>query len=226
MKTSVKYRIDTLEDVISRLRIDESRFINCCLLDVSQGIKFKSETYYPVDVRRYAELQKIDVGKAFTEVLELCKFHKTNALSVPLSGSSILHTSLIYEYREDIETKTIHINWNPKFIPYVSGKMEPGRFLTIDIKMDGVSSNRRYSMYVLLTKYLWRLDKEDTFAISEAEIRKGLNLEVTEYQQFKVLNSKIIKPTLVEIKNRLGIGLEAKLSKGNAVFALKKGIYL
>jgi hypothetical protein len=64
-KSTVKYRIDALDDVVNKLRIDESRFINCCLLGVEQRVRFKEENYYPVDIRTYAIRQNIDIGKAF-----------------------------------------------------------------------------------------------------------------------------------------------------------------
>jgi hypothetical protein len=223
-KSTVKYRIDAVDDVVNKLRIDESRFINCCLLGVEQRVRFKEENYYPVDIRTYAVRQNIDIGKAFNEVLAICKFHKENSLAISVGGSAVLHTSLIYEYREDIDDKTVYINWNPKFIPYISGEMEPGKFLTVDICMDGVPSNRRYSMYLLIAKHLWRLEREGTFSLTKEEIRKGLNLGETEYKEFNVLNSKVIKPTLEAIKNKLGKSIQVRLSKGTAIFAHKDTI--
>lgn len=222
MRTTVRLRQDILEDVINKLRIDESRFINCCLLEVNQGIKFKEENYYPVDVNRYAELQHIESGKAIKELIELCEFHKTNSLAIPVAGNGTLHTSLIYEYLHYEEEKLLHINWNPKLIPYISGTMVAGKFLTIDTRMDGVSSSRRYSMYILLANNLWQLEKYGSFALSSLEIRTGLGLIAGEYKELNVLNSKVIKPTLKDIYSKLGINLQCAIKRGKVIFTYKE----
>jgi hypothetical protein len=224
----VKYRLDVLEDIISKLHIDESRFINCCLIDSNQSIKFKEEKYHPVDVARYAKLQSITKSKAMQELIKLCEFHKTNALRLEVNVSAdyvgTLHTSLIYEFIVIEETGVLLINWNPKFIPYISGNLIPGKFLTIDSTMDGVSSNRRYSMYMLLTKNLYRLEKEGEFWIKENEIREGIGLTKSEYGDLRTLHAKILKPTLGEIYNRLGKSLSSKIVSGRIKLTYKEEV--
>lgn len=222
MKTTVKVRQDMLEDVINKLRIDESRFINCCLLSTNQGVKFKEEKYYPVDVIRYADLGKITTGQAMTELIDICRFHKENALAIAIAGNGTLHTSLIYEYIHYEDDRLLFINWNPKLIPYISGTLTAGKFLTIDTRMDGVASNRRYSMYLLIADNLWQLKKQTEFALSSIEIRTSLGLLAGEYKELNVLNSKVIKPTLKDIYNRLGTNLQCTIKKGKVVFTYKE----
>jgi hypothetical protein len=221
--SKIKLHRTTLPDVINKLRIDESRLINCCLLGADQGILFKDELYYPVDVYRYAKLGNITMTAALTELVEICEYHRSNCLQIPVKlangNTPTLYTSLIYNYIVDTACKTIGINWNPKFVPYISGYMKPGEFITVESVMDSVSSNRRYSMYVLLTQYLWELDKYPDFKISEIMLRHGLGLKDTEYKEFKELIRSIVKPTLVEVYNKLGRRLQCKVRRGYAVFS-------
>jgi len=220
--SKIVVRVDTLEDVISKVRLDENRFLNCCLLGENQKVKFKEETYYPVDICKYAELGGISRGRALEELIGICAKHK-ESFNLMVGETAVLCTSLIYEFRHDKECGTLHINWNPKLIPYISGVMQPGKYLTLDVVMVGTSSGHRYKLYTLLQKHLWKLDHTEygVVELSEENIRKVLGL-TTEYNSFRTLNAKIIKPTLVEIANKTGKHLQCRLSKGKAVITYKE----
>ena len=210
MGTEIKLHHNMVE-VFKDIELWDSRFINCCLLGTNQKIIFKKEDYYPVDIRMYAKQSGMSEIQAFTRVEETVLKLKELDIKVKLPDNRILHTSLIYSFIVDVASRTININWNKNFIPLISGRMEAGNFLMLDTKASTISSNRRYCLYVLLQKYLWKLPIDGAFYIEKQEIRAMIGLKETEYAEYKALNKWVVKPTLADIHNKLGIGLQAKV---------------
>jgi hypothetical protein len=147
---------------------------------------------------------------AITELLGICEKHKSEILRINLGNGAILVTSLIYDFIYKPEEKLLAINWNRKFIPMISGQMPSGEFLTIDVRMDGVSSTHRYNLALLLQKNIWKLDKQGEFYLSEKLLRETLGLK-DKYKEFNVLHTKIVKPTLGHLYDKLGLRLQSRI---------------
>ena len=205
-------------DIIKNLKLYDNRFINCCLLGENQGILFKKERYYPVNVEAYSKVSKLKSKEAFISILEVLRKLKETSMDIKLPNGSIYVTSLVYDYIYCEEDRKIHVNWNSKFIPLISGHMEAGKFLLADPRITNINSNKRYCLYLLIEKNLWQLCKQVTFVLPKDEIREMLNLQDYEYREFKSLHAKVIKPTLVDIYNKLGVKLITSVRGNRVIF--------
>jgi hypothetical protein len=136
-----------------------------------------------------------------------------------LPNGLTLHDQIVYKILEDKTMKLFLIHWNTNFIPLVSGHMRAGDFITPAIAAASFSTNRRYSFYLLLEKYLYLLHTQDSFTITKDEIRERLQIQPTEYIEFKMLNAKVIKPALKDIYDKLGIPLVVKVKNTRVMFS-------
>jgi hypothetical protein len=216
-RTGIKLHHNSI-DTIKHLELYDNRFINCCLLGEDQGVLFKKERYYPVDVDEYAKSCKLRLHEAFESVIDVIRKLKETSMDITLPDGSVYVTSLIYDFIYNESEKQILINWNSKFIPLISGHMEAGNFLLVDPRISTISSSKRYSLYILIEKNLWQLTRHGKFILTKEEIRTMLNLEETEYKEFKSLHAKIIKPTLTDIYNKLGIKLVSSVRANKVIF--------
>jgi len=210
--------------VLKELELYENRFVGCCLWGEDQGILFSNDKMYPVDVEAYSKVCGTTRSKAFKDLLEIIRKLKETSFDIKLPDNSVYVTSIVYDFLYKEENKTILVNWNKKFIPLISGNMEAGKFMVLDKRIASISSNKRYLMYILIEKNLWKLSKQDLFFIEKQEIRDVLNLLPEEYTEFKSLHAKVIKPTLKDIYNKLGIGLETSIRGSKVLFNYKKEV--
>ncbi len=211
-----------LQVLSSRFKsIDEQRFLNSCLDKNWQRELIKEEAYLPVDISNYASKQNISLGQAYSELRAIAD-RFTEEMRVVLDTGETWVTRVIYDYKFQDEGYTLSVQFNKNLIPYISGYMEEGTFMTYDNRMDKVSSNRRYLMAELIQKHLYKLKKEGRFILSLREIRFGLNLKDTEYKVYSQLNAFVIKPTLQDIATILGEHIVAKKTSIGVIFSRKE----
>jgi hypothetical protein len=213
----IKLHHNALE-VLPELNLYDNRFIACCLLGKDQGVKFKQEKYYPVDLKHYASLCSITVDQALTNLEIIARELQERQLDITLPNGALYVTSLVYGFIIDKEMQILLIQWNEKFIPLISGTMLAGKFLLIDQIMLEIPSNNRYCLYVLLEKHLWKLSTKESFAVSKQDILDVIKSSQLE-RGFKVVMAQFIKPTLKELKNKLGITLHTKVSGNHVLFS-------
>ena len=192
--------------------IDEIRFLNCCLVGLEQKELLSETQYYPVNIDRYADKSGLSVSKAYEEVKLFADKLKHIDLKIKL-GSSIWITSFIYDYVYDDLNKTIHIQWNKKIIPAISGEMLPGTFCYYDSRMDSVSSNKSYRLAELLQRYLWHIRQHGSYQLDIDLIRKQTGTEKL-YIEYKELNRWVIQPALKDLEKHIGVKLDAIKKRG------------
>lgn len=216
---AIKLHHNALE-LLPELDLYDNRFIGCCLLGEDQGVKFKQEKYYPVDVQHYADLCSLTIEQSLTKLEEIARELQARQLDITLPNGSVYVTSLIYGFIIDTSYRTLLIQWNEKFIPLISGTLLGGKFLHYEAIMLELPSANRYCLYLLIEKNLWLLGKQDSFPIAKKDILNMLKSKQTE-QQFKVIVAQFIKPTLKDIKNKLGITLYSKVIGSSVSFSYK-----
>lgn len=193
--------------------MDAIRFFNSCLIGKYQKEEFDKEEFYPVDIDYYAKQAKISRGKAYDEAYSLAKRFLGTSITVDLGKGNFWDSSLIYEIQYNKDQQVLRIKWNLKLIPLISGNMERGKFLYIDARMSDIKSSKRYFLYEFIQKNLYKFNKDSEVILSTAEIREAAKVESTEYTDFKELNRRLIKPTLQDIYEKLGVKLKAKGNK-------------
>lgn len=198
--------------------IDEHRLIASALHKLFHAELFDSRTYYPVDVSLYAVQSGLTISKAYNEILNIVRDWGTKEVAHKLDDSRTWYTRIIYDIIGDANLNTIQVRWNTEVIGMISGKQEPGKFAIYDSRMTAIGSPRRYLMYELLQRHLYRLGESFSFPLiddegyryfelSLAEIREATNTVET-YPAYKDLNVNLISPTLVKMREVLGINLE------------------
>jgi len=197
----------------------DSRLLNCALVGHEQEITFNSKERYGVDVRRYAELmgKPTHIKEAYERALASAIKLRDTSLTIKLPSGYTLYTSIIFEIDYNEATKTIFIHWNRDFIPLISGRMKDGTFMYPAVTMVEIPI-KRYRLYLLLEKSLWKLGKTGEIRLSKREIQEAVHLDAKSYQRWSVVTSRIIKPTLADMKSRLYKNLVAKVVKGYVVF--------
>jgi hypothetical protein len=210
MSNTVKLHHDTIP-LFKDLDLCDSRFINSSLLRIDQREKFTDEQYIPVDLHLYASLCGITLKKSYNQVLSIANKLRDTSFTLDLSNGYKINTSLVYEVIYTDDPYIVKINWNRKFIPYISGNMRSGTFITIDPITSTIKSQKRYSLYLLIHKSLWKLGQNDVFYITKADIRLQANVQEGEYKEYKELNRTLLQPTLKDIGNKLGIHLKTKV---------------
>jgi plasmid replication initiation protein len=194
--------------------IGESRFLNCCLVGFNNYELLDEVSYYPVDIQRYAERASIHYSVAYQEVKEFAIKHMEETLFIKLANGATWGTPLIYDIEFCDTNKYLKIKWNKEVIPLISGKIENGKFLRYDARMDATSSNKVYLLSELIQKNMYRLYKFPEYAIvlPTIEIREVTGT-LDLYKDYKDLNKRVIQPTLLEIAKIMGIKLNYKGNK-------------
>jgi hypothetical protein len=199
--------------------IDEHRLITSALHKLFHALEFDSKTYYPVDVGLYAEQSGLTLSKAYREILGIIRAWGTEEVVHKLDKSRTWYTRIIYDIIGDDDLFTIQVRWNIEVIGMISGKQESGKFATYDSRMTAVGSNKRYLMYELLQRNMYKLgdkfkfptidaDGYKYFELSLDDIREATNT-VDRYPAFKDLNVNLIIPTLEDMQKLIGISLES-----------------
>jgi len=193
--------------------LKESRFLNCCLVDLDNYNRLADFEYYPVNIQRYADKNGLAYSEAYKEVKEFALKHMEETLFVKLANGSTWGTPLIYDIEFCDDIKFLKIKWNKEVIPLISGTMENGKFLHYDARMDSTSSNKVYLLSELLQRNLYKLSlKPFTFTLSVMEIREVTGT-VHSYPEYYELKRNVITPTLKEMAETIGEKLV--LVKGN-----------
>lgn len=204
--------------------MDEIRVIHACLLGNYQKKEFKEATWYPVNLLSYANKSGITLRIAYTEVKDIVIKFRNTILPIPLGDGSILYTSIVYDYVLDDSLYRVSIQWNKNLIPFLSGDMIPGDFIYVHDKMAGVSSKKRYILYTLLQKQIYKLRKVNSFSLTLKEIREATLTYPSEYTEWKAYNVRVVKPALQDIATKLGVYLTAKHKYGVVTFTLVKAV--
>jgi hypothetical protein len=198
-------------EIFKDIELYSTRFINCCLLGTNQGTRYGEYDYYPVDIYKYKEVCGLSIGEAYDSAYAMATKLNEIKIELKLIDGRTLVTNLIHGIIYDKEVRTLVINWNKDFIPLISGNMPKGAFLMADVSMIEVQSTYRYSMYLLVQKNLWKLPIDGMFILRKEEIREQLGLKEHMYKQFKELHRSIIKPTLKDMYNKIGVNLKTKV---------------
>lgn len=206
----VKLHVDSLS-IFKDIELKDSRFINAALIRENQSITFKEEEYIPVDLSFYASTCKITLKQAYKQVLEIATNLRDTSFTLKLVNGYDLTTSLVYSILSSEKDCVISINWNKKFIPFISGIMPAGKFVMLEPSMVTIKSQKRYSLYILLKTHLWELAHYGKFSITKDTIREVLRIEETEYTAYKELNKWLIKPTLKDMYKLTGVNLTTKV---------------
>jgi hypothetical protein len=212
------------DDIVSLGRgfggVKESRFLNCCLVDVHQKKLFNETEYYPVNITRYAKVNGLSISKAYHEVKNIARKHSETSLDIKLPSGAVWCTPIIYDFIYDDGDKYIKIKWNKKIIPLISGKssMEDGKWCLYNPETDSVSSNKVYLLTELLQKNKYRFDRNPkNFTILTTDLREATGT-LTSYPEYKDLNRKVIQPALKEMKRVFNLDITYKGSKREVTF--------
>lgn len=193
--------------------IEEIRCINNCLVGQYQKLRFDESRFYPVDVGKYAEQSGLTICQAYHKILPILSYFRDTQIVVKIDNYE-LHTSVVHRYKNSEDMYTIEVQWDRDIIDWISGEMLPGEFVYVDHRMSEVSSSRRYLLYEFLTKYIYRLKTvEDVVEIATGELRDACGIGPQEYKEFKELNRRVIRPTLEDIYQKIGLRLEIKGGK-------------
>ncbi len=210
-----------------QMEIWDSRLLNCCLLGENQGVTFANDRQYPVDVAKYANMYGMYWAEAFEVVKKSVERLFEAKLEITLPNNALHVTRLIHSFTYCEEKRLFFIQWNKNFIPLISGQMDAGKFMMLSTEMSTVKSNKRYCLYALLEKNLWRITvggkngkREAYFALTKEEIRNVLGLKDGEYVLFKALHTQVIKKTLQEMYDALGIRIQTKVVRDTVRFSL------
>lgn len=200
--------------------IGESRFLNCCLIDVHQKKLFSETEYYPVNITRYARIANLPIHKAYHEIKAIAKKHSETSLDIRLPSGAIWCTPIIYDFIYDDRDKFIKIKWNRELIPLISGKdeMEDGKWYLYNPETDAVSSNKVYLLTEFLQKNKYRFYRKPySFTILTVDLREATGT-LTSYPEYKDLNRKVIQPAIKEMKRVFELDIEFKGNKREITF--------
>lgn len=215
------------DNVLALTRIfdtmDEIRFFNSCLVLTNQKKTFADFLHYPLDIAGYADKGGISLGQAYDELVKLVEIYKNKNIEIPLGNGQIWVVSLIHSYIKDDDTRSLQVLFDERLIPYISGRMSFGEFVYIDDRMGATSSKKRYLLYELLHKRLYNVEINQSFTILTKEIREYLKIPPEEYKEYKFLNVRVIKPTIEDIWETLGIKLSYKGNKVSITFTREEG---
>jgi len=222
MQKELILKHDTLQTITTKFdSIKEHRFFNSCVQDIYQRDKIKDDLYYPVNIDSYSTKSSLSYGAAFTEIIELIEYLRSDRVEVPLEGTVVWCTTLIYGYKVDRVNKTISVMWNRELIPLLSGDMVRGKFCLYDGRLAEVPSYRRYLLGELLQRNFWQFKKKvesSSFTLTLPDIKKAINLIEGEYPDYREFNRCVIKPTLRDLEKILGLKIVASGNKYRVIF--------
>jgi len=199
--------------------MDEIRALNSSLMGFNYMNDLSSDKVYPVNLDAYAAQSGIDVAHAFAEVKAILDKFLVKVYTVKLAPGRSFVGTVLAGYEKDENYYTLRVQWNSLLIPYLSGELNPGEFITIDSKMGNISSEKRYKLYEYLSKNLMYRGK---LVVEYQEVRDVLQVEPHQYREFKDLNKRLIQPTLDDIWKELHIRITTSCSRGRITFITKK----
>lgn len=205
-------------DIFKQLELYDTRFFNSCLI-ANQDMGIGKDKYCPVDIAYYAEQCKISKREAMSKAMDIVLKLQELVIEIDLDNGRILMTNLIHKFTCIEAAYILSVNWDKDLLPFIGNTMPSGKFLMVNPAMGEVKSNKRYCMYLLIEKSLWKLDKEESFFLQKLAIRNILGLKDTEYMEFKQLNAKIIQPTLKDMQKILRINLKTKVRGSSVEFS-------
>jgi len=225
MSEVIKLHNNSIE-TIKELDVWDCRLMNCALLGKKQGFLLNSKKAYPVDLAKYGELSGLmsEPKKAYEKALESAKKLRDTGLDILLPNGGNLYTSMVYEIYYDSKLQVLGIYWNPDFIPLISGEMDKGTFMHPRIDMSGISSAKRYALYLLLEKNLWKLEQLGAIELSKQEIREVTGAIEGIYVEWKTVTRNYVKPTVKAMYDVLGLSLEISTRKNVVVITKLKGL--
>ena len=176
---------------------------------------------HPVDLVRYEELSGLvgRPGAAYDKAVASARKLRDTEILVTLPNNTKIYTSIVYDV---IATEmALSIYWNKDFIPIVSGMMDTASFMFPRVAMAGISSSKRYALYLLIEKNLWRLVKSSMFSLEKEEIREVSQITGSSYDKWSAVTRRVINPTLESIYNTIGIELVVRTGRSSVEFSLK-----
>lgn len=210
------YTIDT----VLQLDIWDSRLLNCTLLRTDQGETFCKGKAFPVDLVEFGIMG--GMGKSPKEVYDKAlisaKKLRDTPLDIKLPDGSNLYTSLVYEIHYDDKLQTIALSWNPAFVPLISGDMAKGKFMFPRVSMAALSSNKRYGLYLLIEKGLYKASSPEGLVLRKEAIREVLGIDNGSYKEWKDVTRRFIKPTTETLYSILGVRLGIRTTKNTVTF--------
>lgn len=199
----------------------DNRLINCVLKLEEQKNILSSEDFYPVDLTLYYSFGLIEGSrkKTFEKLIESAKRLRDAAIEIRLADGSILYGGLFAAIQYNTDPMYMRIKWNDYFLPLISGKMEAGKFLFPSVEMVKLPE-RKYSLYLLIEKNLYKLDKNESFLLQKEVILSSLRLEFDSKmaKTFKEVSRLYIKPTLKALYLKTGISLTYKVIANKVEF--------
>lgn len=211
-------------DTLLQMDIWDQRLLNCALLGKDQGFLWQQKRVHPVDLGKYSELSGL-VGRpsiVYDRALASARKLRDAEVLVTLPNDTKLYTSIVYDILATEASLSIY--WNKNFLPIVSGMMDTASFMFPRVAMAGVSSSKRYALYLLIEKNLWRLAKSGTFSLDKEEIKEVAQIEGSSYDKWSAVTRRVINPTLESIYNILGIELIVKTGRSEVEFSLKEAL--
>lgn len=190
--------------------MEDIRLVNCALLGHSQRDLFIKGKEYKVDVARFAEKAGLSLPKAYRKALELANKLLTTVVTIDRGKGVLEHTHLVHSVIEDAETKGLAVRWHEEAIPYLSGTMAPGKFITYNTAMDTTKSSARFRLYTLLSRHIYKVHAGDSFRLSVEELKEEIELPEGKYKVYSDLYKRIIRPALDDIMEHTGVSLVAK----------------
>lgn len=218
MKENIKLHHNTI-GTITEMELWDGRLLNCALVGHSQEVTFNSKERYGVDIHRYAALMGTPshIRRAYEYALASAIKLRDTPITIKLATGYTLRTSIIFELDYNEETKTIFIHWNRDFIPLISGTMDKGKFMYPSVTMVEIPI-KRYRLYLLLEKHLWKLSRDGEIRLTKREIQEVAHLDAKSYERWSNVTSRIIKPTLHDMKTRLYKNLTSRVEGGEVIF--------
>ena len=194
--------------------MNEIDFINSCLKGSQVfRVRIPEGVFVPVDIDNFAQNRGLTRNKAYHAILDILERIVDKGegfMKISLNKNTVWHTNLIYDYKTDEMNNSISIQYNTKALEKVSGTMIPGTFTYVDSRMGAVSSKKRYLLYELLETQRYK----EKFTLTVQQIREACKIQDYEYSEFRDLQRRLIRPTLADIKNKLGITIEYNKKRG------------
>ena len=212
---TIKLHHDTLHTIVN-LDTWDVRLVNSTLNERNQKVLMAAEELYPVDLTLYQELCSLkgQPSKAYEKAKASAIRLRDASLEIKLEGNKIYRSSIIHSVLYSDSDRTINLSWNELFVPLVSGKLAAGEFLQPAVIMAELT-HKRYSLYLLISKDLWKLRRDTGFRILKEDILKAVGAR--RGQAFGEINANYLKPVIGEFYNKLGLKLSVKVSRRDYV---------
>jgi plasmid replication initiation protein len=206
MSRSKQYLVCEAHEVIDSshyLTESELKLIQLCLAGIYQAEPIEPDTFYTVDKKTYADLFNVSEEAAYRALVEASSLLMTRTITLkstlldptqPKNSKTVI--GWVEACRYNGETSKVELKWG-KDILYLlaqfNSELPYSKYFLSDTC--GLTNIHAIRLYRLANK--WALAKTKTFEITE--FRRLLGFLDGEYQQFKNLNQKVIKPSVEAI---------------------------